>query len=170
MPNPNFDSVIDTFTIDDLFFLRYQYRVYKEWNNDPRLAVLPGFNPGVTGARPTSGIRFVDGTDQLRYQVGGGITPISAPYPLSTTDPKFMAGATGTLFRRLTSQSFTQATGGFTINFQTGAVVYDQNYTIDYSLRGSANPSNPHIFDASPRVISNLGLASKRQDSAAVVG
>ncbi len=48
MPNPNFDSVIDTFTIDDLFFLRYQYRVYKEWNNDPRLAVLPGFNPGVT--------------------------------------------------------------------------------------------------------------------------
>jgi hypothetical protein len=38
MPNPNFDSVIDTFTIDDLFFLRYQYRVYKEWNNDP---VLP---------------------------------------------------------------------------------------------------------------------------------
>jgi len=156
MPNPNFDSVIDTFTIDDLFFLRYQYRVYKEWNNDPRLAVLPGFNPGVTGARPTSGIRFVDGTDQLRYQVGGGITPISAPYPLSTTDPKFMAGATGTLFRRLTSQSFTPATGGFTINFQTGAVIYDQNYTLDYSLRGYTNPSNPYIFDASPRLISNL--------------
>ena len=75
MPSPNFDSVIDTFTLADLFFLRYQYRVYKDWNNDPRLAVLPGPNTNVIGAKPTSGIRLVDGTDQLRYQVGGGSTP-----------------------------------------------------------------------------------------------
>ncbi|MFN9427935.1 MAG: hypothetical protein ACK6CO_13320, partial [Cyanobacteriota bacterium] len=50
VPSPNFDSVIDNFTLADLFFLRYQYRVYKDWNNDPRLAVLPGPNTNVIGA------------------------------------------------------------------------------------------------------------------------
>lgn len=152
---PKINSVIDTFTLDDVFFLRYQYRVYKEWENDPRLAVLPGKNAsgqsGVTiGAKATSGIRFVDGTDQLRYQVGGGNIPLAAPNPLSTIDPKFMAGATGTLFSRLTNKSFSQATGGFTINFQTGAVNYQQDYGLDYSERGNT------IFDANPRLISNL--------------
>jgi len=41
MTSSKFDSVIDTFTGEDLLFLRYQYRVYKVWNNDPRLAVFP---------------------------------------------------------------------------------------------------------------------------------
>ncbi|MDH4404540.1 MAG: peroxidase family protein [Cyanobium sp. D14.bin.5] len=158
------DSVIDAFTVEDLFFLRYQYRVYEEWNNDPRLAVLPGVNANVVGAKVTSGIRFVDGSDQLRYQVGGGTTPAVAPFPVSTTDPKFMAGATGTLFRRLTSQSFSnnintltnQPKGGFTINFSNGAVNYNPAYGLDYAVRGYTTPSNPFIFDASPRIISNL--------------
>lgn len=156
MTSPKFDSVIDTFTDEDLFFLRYQYRVYKEWNNDPRLAIVPGVNPNIIGAKATSGIRSVDGTDQLRYQVGGGNPTASAPFPVSTTDPKFMAGSTGTIFRRLTSKNFSQVAGGFTINDQTGAVSYDSKYEIDYSVRGSANPSKPYIFDASPRLISNL--------------
>ena len=164
MTSPNFDSVIDTFTEEDLFFLRYQYRVYKEWNNDPRLAILPGANANVVGAKATSGIRSVDGTDQLRFQVGGGSPTASAPFPVSTTDPKFMAGATGTLFRRLTSQSFSnnintltnQSKGGFTINFSNGAVNYNPTYGLDYAVRGYTNPSNPFIFDASPRIISNL--------------
>ncbi|MEB3306390.1 MAG: hypothetical protein VKL58_09270, partial [Cyanobacteriota bacterium] len=81
-----------------------------------------------------------------------------------TTDPKFMAGATGTLFRRLTIQNFSnnldpvtnQPTGGFTISFPSGAVSYNPTYSLDYSLRGFTNPSNPFIFDASPRIISNL--------------
>jgi len=72
MPNSNLTSVISTFTVEDLIFLRYQYRVAKDWNNDPRLAVVPGVNPGVIGAKVTSGLRAVDGSDQLRYQVGGG--------------------------------------------------------------------------------------------------
>jgi Ca2+-binding RTX toxin-like protein len=158
VPSPNFDSVIDTFTLADLFFLRYQYRVYKDWNNDPRLAVLPGPNTNVIGAKPTSGIRFVDGTDQLRYQVGGGSTPVLAPFPTSTTDPKYLAGATGTLFARLTSPNFAPQNtgGGFTINFQTGAVSFNQSYVVDYSVRGYSNPNNPYIFDATPRLISNL--------------
>jgi Ca2+-binding RTX toxin-like protein len=164
MTSPKFDSVIDTFTYEDLFFLRYQYRVYKEWNNDPRLAVLPGVNANVVGAKATSGIRSVDGTDQLRFQVGGGSPTASAPFPVSTTDPKFMAGATGTLFRRLTSQSFSsnintltnQPKGGFTINFSNGAVNYNPAYGLDYAIRGYTSPSNPFIFDASPRIISNL--------------
>jgi Ca2+-binding RTX toxin-like protein len=164
MTSPNFDSVIDTFTEEDLFFLRYQYRVYKEWNNDPRLAILPGANANVVGAKATSGIRSVDGTDQLRFQVGGGSPTASAPFPVSTTDPKFMAGATGTLFRRLTSQSFSnnintltnQSKGGFTINFSNGAVNYNPTYELDYAIRGYTSPSNPFIFDASPRIISNL--------------
>jgi Ca2+-binding RTX toxin-like protein len=164
MTTPNFDSVIDTFTEEDLFFLRYQYRVYKEWNNDPRLAILPGANANVVGAKATSGIRSVDGTDQLRFQVGGGSPTASAPFPVSTTDPKFMAGATGTLFRRLTSQSFSnnintltnQSKGGFTINFSNGAVNYNPTYELDYAIRGYTSPSNPFIFDASPRIISNL--------------
>lgn len=164
MPSPKFDSVIDTFTIEDLFFLRYQYRVYKEWNNDPRLAVVPGVIPNILGAKATSGISSVDGTDQLRYQVGGGSATATAPFPVSTTDPKFMAGATGTLFRRLTSQSFSnninqsinQTKGGFTTNFGTGAVGYNPTYVLDYAVRGFSNPSNPFIFDASPRIISNL--------------
>ncbi|MFM7640548.1 MAG: peroxidase family protein [Cyanobium sp.] len=158
MPSPHFDSVIDTFTLADLFFLRYQYRVYKDWNNDPRLAVLPGPNSNVIGAKPTSGIRFVDGTDQLRYQVGGGSTPVLAPFPTSTTDPKYLAGATGTLFARLTTPSFApqNTAGGFTINFQTGAVSYNPAYVVDYSVRGYSNPNNPYIFDATPRLISNL--------------
>jgi hypothetical protein len=91
MTSPKFDSIIDTFSEEDLFFLRYQYRVYKEWNNDPRLAVVPGINPNVVGAKATSGIRSVDGTDQLRFQVGGGSPTPAAPFPVSTTDPKFMA-------------------------------------------------------------------------------
>ena len=164
MTSPKFDSVIDTFTEEDLFFLRYQYRVYKEWNNDPRLAILPGANANVVGAKATSGIRSVDGTDQLRFQVGGGSPTASAPFPVSTTDPKFMAGATGTLFRRLTSQSFSnnintltnQSKGGFTINFSNGAVNYNPTYGLDYAIRGYTSPSNPFIFDASPRIISNL--------------
>jgi Ca2+-binding RTX toxin-like protein len=156
MPSPNFNSVIDTFSWVDLVFLRYQYRVYKEWNNDPRLAIVPGVNPNVIGAKPSSGLRSVDGTDQLRYQVGGGSTPAVGPYPLSTTDPKHLAGATGTAFARLTSQSFSAASGGFMINFQTGGVVYNPALTIDYSKRGYSNPSNPYIFDARPRLISNL--------------
>ncbi|MFN7677131.1 MAG: peroxidase family protein, partial [Cyanobacteriota bacterium] len=155
MPNPNFNSVIDTFTVEDLFFLRYQYRVYKEWNNDPRLAVVPGANSTVLGAKATSGIRFVDGTDQLRYQVGGGFDPAVAPYPTSTTDPNHLAGATGTLFRRLTAKAFSQDTGGFKISFANGAVSYDSSYVLDYSIRGYTNPANPYIFDANPRLISN---------------
>jgi hypothetical protein len=71
VPASNLTSVISTFTVEDLIFLRYQYRVAKDWNNDPRLAVVPGVNLGVIGAKVTSGIRFVDGSDQLRYQVGG---------------------------------------------------------------------------------------------------
>jgi Ca2+-binding RTX toxin-like protein len=164
MTSPKFDSIIDTFSEEDLFFLKYQYRVYKEWNNDPRLAVVPGINPNVVGAKATSGIRNVDGTDQLRYQVGGGNPTASAPFPVSTTDPKFMAGATGTLFRRLTSQNFSnnidtltnQSKGGFTINFGNGAVSYNPSYVVDYAIRGYTNPSNPFIFDANPRIISNL--------------
>lgn len=164
MSSLKFDSVIDTFTDEDLLFLRYQYRVYKEWNNEPLLAVVPGVSPSIVGAKATSGIRIVDGTDQLRYQVGGGSPTATAPFPVSTTDPKFMAGATGTLFRRLTSQSFsknidpltTQPTGGFSISFPTGAVSYNPNYVLDYAIRGYTNPSNPFIFDASPRIISNL--------------
>ena len=156
MTSPKFDSVIDTFTGEDLFFLRYQYRVYKEWNNDPRFAIVPGVNPNIIGAKATSGIRSVDGTDQLRYQVGGGNPTASAPFPVSTTDPKFMAGSTGTIFRRLTSKNFSQVAGGFTINDQTGAVSYDSKYELDYSVRGSTDPSKPYIFDASPRLISNL--------------
>jgi Ca2+-binding RTX toxin-like protein len=156
MPNPNVDSVIDTFTVEDLFFLRYQYRVYTDWNNDPRLAVLPGANPNVVGAKPTSGIRFVDGTDQLRYQVGGGFNPAVAPYPTSTIDPKHLAGATGTLFRRLTTPTFSQDSGGFIIDFANGgSVVYDENYVVDYSIRGYVSPSNPFIYDANPRLVSN---------------
>ncbi len=156
MPASSFNSVIDTFTLADLFFLRYQYRVYKDWNNDPRLAIVPGVNSGVVGAASTSGVRSVDGLDQLRYQVGGGSSgPAVAPYPTSTTDPKFLAGASGTLFRRLTTQSFSQATGGYTMNVQTGAVSYSPTHVLDYSIRGFANPSNPFVFDASPRLISN---------------
>jgi len=156
VPSPIFDSVIDTFSLSDLFFLRYQYRVYKEWNNDPRLAILPGAGAAVVGAKPTSGVRFVDGTDQLRYQVGGGNPVAGAPFPVSTTDPKHLAGATGTLFGRLTSQSYTQAQGGFTLSAQTGAVQYEPSYRLDYRIRGEVNPGNPYIFDASPRLISNL--------------
>jgi hypothetical protein len=156
VPSPIFDSVIDTFSLSDLFFLRYQYRVYKEWNNDPRLAILPGAGAAVVGAKPTSGVRFVDGTDQLRYQVGGGNPVAGAPFPVSTTDPKHLAGATGTLFGRLTSQSYTQAQGGFTLSAQTGAVQYEPSYRLDYRVRGEVNPGNPYIFDASPRLISNL--------------
>lgn len=145
-------------------FLRYQYRVYKVWNNYPRLAVLPGLNANLVGAKATSGIRSVGGTDQLRFQVGGGSPTASAPFPVSTTDPKFMAGATGTLFRRLTSQSFSnnintftnQPKGGFTINFNNGAVNYNPANGLDYAIRGYTSPSNPFIFDASPRIISNL--------------
>jgi hypothetical protein len=156
MPASSFNSVIDRFTLADLFFLRYQYRVYKEWNNDPRLAIVPGVNSGVVGAASTSGVRSVDGLDQLRYQVGGGSSgPAVAPHPASTTDPKFQAGASGTLFRRLTTQSFSQATGGYTMNVQTGALNYNLTYVVDYSIRGFANPSNPFVFDASPRLISN---------------
>lgn len=164
MPASGLNSVINVFTIQDLFFLRYQYRVYNEWNNDPRLAVVPGVNSGVIGAKVTSGLRVVDGSDQLRYQVGGGTTPAVAPFPVSTTDPKFMAGGTGTLFRRLTSQSFSnnidplsnQPRGGFTINFSSGAVSYNPTYVLNYAIRGYTNPNNPFIFDASPRIISNL--------------
>jgi len=147
---PNFNSVIDWFTFNDLSFLDYQWTVYSQYNNDPTIAVLPG-PLGAVGAKSTSGFRYLNGTDQQLFSIPQFPNQTTESLRItSPTDPRYRSGATNTLFRNLTSSNFSRETGEFTINFGTGAIGYNSAYLVDYSVRGNL------IFDANPRLISNL--------------
>ena len=149
-PNFSFNSIIDWFTFNDLSFLDYQWTVYSQYNNDPTIAVLPG-PLGAVGAKSTSGFRYLNGTDQQIFGIPQFPNQTTASLRItSPTDPRYRAGATNTLFRNLTSSNFSRETGEFTISFGTGTTSYNSSYVVDYSIRGNL------IFDANPRLISNL--------------
>jgi len=148
--NANFNSVVDGFTFNDLLFLDYQWLVYNQYNNQPSIAVLPG-PLGAVGAKSTSGFRYLNGTDQQLFDIPQFPNQTTSSLRItSSIDLRHHAGATNTLFRNLTSSRFTSNAGGFALIFSTGAVNYSSAYVVDYSLRGNL------IFDANPRVISNL--------------
>ena len=145
-----YNSVVDSFTFNDIEFIDYQWQVYKIYDNKPSTAILPGPLNAV-GAKPTSGFRSLNGTDQQLFDIPQSPTQTTSSLQIaSTTDIRYHAGATNTLFRNLTASNFSSYTGGFTINFATGSVNYTAAYVADYSIRGNL------IFDAQPRLISNL--------------